>query len=145
MKTLLALALFALPLAAAGGSNPCVPEGKTQDFTANPDLHADGIPTSAIVASEPEWYDQDLTSQDEMGVGNPLTIENKAGKLSGPNGKVVNGGLDGACIELHYRVLIRYKVSKKVTFEPGGIGASGVAEVWASRWVSFVKGDVCPC
>ena len=152
------LSVFLLPSAAlALGALPCVPDGSSISLTANPDLKADGIPVAATIVGDPVWYDKDVLVYDELGEGSTIEIENKGGNLSGPNGKVANGGLDGDCIEVSYKVLLRFQVKEEVCSSSGsqvGVGGSGISgssggctttTVWKSKWFWFSKGDVCAC
>jgi len=147
------LLLVPIGTAAIPVTNPCIPDGTSEDVPFTPNMMATGIPVGAMSVGTPDWYDQDVVSDDYMGSGDPLPIENKGGNLSGPSGEVVNGGLDGDCIELIVYSTIRYQVTVSVTggvkIEPGGVGGSGsttsTVTIWVNRRVGWDAGEWCPC
>jgi hypothetical protein len=135
----------------------CLPEGEVTEVPANPDLSSPGVPVGAQPTSDPRWFDEDLFSDDYLGAGDPLELENKNGNISGPNGEVANGGLDGDCIELYYMLKLRYQITVQVcqtdrsTLGAGGSGISSgssdcrIVKVWHESWFKFTVGEKCPC
>ena len=178
MKSFIALALFALPLAASGdGGVPCIPDGTTRavDFDL-PAPGSDGVTAPAPDAkpwgggspfqwasdkSHPtEAKDADTWSpDDDMGDAKAadgkvsVPIQNKDGKLSGPNGEVQNGGTEGDCIEVYVEVSYKVWTQKIRTFgidiTPGGLGIKGTETEITYEWVwhtyTTKEKEVCPC
>ncbi len=143
----------------------CVPEGKTKNYTFEIDMQQSGMPVNAtIVPGSCTGWDKDyFTADDYLGRAtftkpNKITvpIENKAGKLSGPNGVSQNGGTEGDCIEVYVRFLIQYQVTvcyrRGSTVSHGHGGSSNSEEEcwteWRRAWWTDSKSspkEVCPC
>lgn len=164
ITTILALTLFALPLAFAGeSSDPCVPDGATKDVTFDlPDAgdlgthgpdgqhgpsnggpafewlgNHDGKPAKAL-ESDP------ISSDDPMGNGlvDPenqtvsVPVKNDDGDLSGPNGDVQNGVGEGDCIEVYMTVTYRVwePSTEIVSFKLDPFGIGGGFSMTRTHW-----------
>jgi len=166
--------VFATP-----ASDPCIPDGgsATEDFN-RPPINSVGMPTSAEWTGgdgDPEAYDVDAWSApDDMGAGTSsangdtasVDVHNTGGNIIGPNGAVVEGGLEGDCVEIvmvwhfKYKATISVCVSANVGLSVEGkfggtIGGEVGGEVGRERcteieiWLDGVVADgpkeVCPC
>ncbi len=110
------LCSFTLLLTAvgSGGKDDCIPTGKKVDSCADrPNLNeGENIPVGSyygLNGGDPRGVEDDSMSPDDpMGGATPnsngssacVEVENKSGNLSGPNGDVQNGGVEGDCIEV---------------------------------------------
>jgi hypothetical protein len=160
------LAFLTLPLALAadseGNSPPCVPAGSSAELEfERPPLGQDGDPKDAEWTNEgtgnPQGKEEDTFRDDKMGsatAGDPpdkatLAVENKAGKLSGPNGEVQNGAGEGDCIEVYVEWTYRYPAtltrSSSVTVDGVGSGVSIAVVVWKFGKKKSEPKELCPC
>ena len=163
--TLLLTVTASFFLSAAPANSPCLPEGETRDVTFTTHLTAPGTPADAeIIPGSGEAWEHDNWSDDPMGeptevplpgggMAFTVPVRNDGGNLSGPNGVVQNGGLEGDCIEVLVRYTVRYSVKVCVTVETG-VDAGGVngsttrEECWTEIRVQenvFKERTVCPC
>lgn len=144
---------------------PCVPKGGSKDvgpFT--PDIGHDGEATSlqpdgdgSPKAYEDDWLKDDKLGDATPGPGKTATVKiscSSSGQLSGPKGKVENGGSEGDCIEVYVEWTYKYKeivtVGGTIAFWPEGIGGSGTTTIAVERWhyltvQSKETIEVCPC
>lgn len=142
------------------GGRECVPDGQTEpvDFP-RPDLDQPGVPVNAQWApggGAPQAYEKDrITGDDPMpsspGSGDPVDVPvgNAGGKLKDANGKTMNGGTEGECIEVYVEWTYYYPVMVTT----GGIlhlGSGSLSE--SHSWYVWKKGtlrskvkQVCPC
>lgn len=138
MHYVLAPLILLLGLLGSSG-DPCVPEGGTLDLEFDrPALGEPGDPAGAWWKEphgDPQAWEVDpLPPNDPMGPGTPsadgtsatVEIENKAGKLSGPNGTVQNTGTEGNTIEVKMCWTYYYVDHIYITydFKPFGVGGS---------------------
>ncbi len=164
--TLLLIVTASFFLSAAPANSPCLPEGETRDVTFTTHLNSAGTPADAeiILGSGEAWEEDPFSPNDPLGElieaplpGGGMTftvpVRNDGGNLSGPNGVVQNGGVEGDCIEVFVRYTIRYSVKVCVTVETG-VDAGGVngstarEECWTEirrQTRSFKARTVCPC
>ena len=163
--TLLLTVTASFFLSAAPANSPCLPEGEIRDLTFTTHLSTPGIPADAeIILGSGEAWEHDHWLDDPMGVptetplpGGGMTytvpVRNDGGDLSGPNGEVQNGVLEGDCIEVKVSFKIRYSVKVCVTVETG-VDAGGVngsttrEECWTEirdQTFVFKERTVCPC
>ncbi len=161
---LLAILVLAVP-AMGSQAGDCLPAGETRKVTFTHDPTEKGMPTDAeVLPNSVEGWEKDFFSPDDpLGPGEfnqstneaSVTITNTDGKLSGPNGVVQNGGLEGDCIEVYVRYQVRYKKTKTTSWgwssAPDGVGiVFGVQEtfeIWETSWWTFRRTPqvVCPC
>lgn len=163
------LALFTLALPILVEDPPCVPEGGSSEVEfERPELDEAGDPAGAEWTGEggdPEAFDEDVASDDSMGDADSedggstatVTVENEEGDLSGPNGEVVNGGLDGDCAEVYVEWTYRYPARVTTLFGTGlnfDFGIFGqlfnfsravTVTVWAEGTKRDGPKEVCPC
>lgn len=160
----LTAALLLAPLAAPPVPT-CVPKGGSVDvgpFTPNSDY--DGAPTSLqpVGNGNPQGFEDDSFSDDEMGSATPqagggATVKvscSADGKLSGPNGEVQNGGSEGDCIEVTVKWKYKYKIIEVTAVEGSALlellGLSITSSIHVEKWrmitiSSKEKIEVCPC
>lgn len=159
------LALLPLSLGVAGNSGdsaPCIPEGGKSAFEfERPELGQEFDPTGAEwingKTGDPKGKEEDVLYDDELGAATPgepptkatLEIENKSGKLSGPNGVVQNGGGEGDCIEVYLEWTYRYPAtitrSASVKLNGFGVGSSVSVTVWMFATKKSKVMEICPC
>lgn len=163
LVTLLTLAAFS---GRASASN-CVLPGIPEELRfPRPSLGAPGLPTSARwleATGVPMGWEYDrFSANDPLGMGKPgvgwlentasITIENQGGNLSGPNGVIQNGGLEGPCIEVMmcwtytYTGTVEECVSIGIQGQVGGqvgIGEPGVGGQVGGQVGAQLGGSVC--
>lgn len=150
-KQLAALFLTASIASAAVLTEPCVPDGDTNNVELEADLTDPGTPPGAeVIPGSGQGMESDPLSDDPLGAATETTsgssttfdvpITNTGGVLSGPNGVPQNGGAEGDCIEVFVKYKIRYKV--KVCGPEGGACWDEWRE--AERTIKPPK-EVCPC
>jgi hypothetical protein len=152
----------------------CVPDGgsSTQTFD-RPPIDAPGMPTNAHWSGgdgEPQASDVDTWSgPDAMGPGTSsasgdtasVTVHNSGGNIIGPNGAVVEGGLEGSCVEMVMVWTFRYSVTTSVCVNArltvstevshavvsGEVGRQHCVqvEIWLEGIVTDGPQVVCPC
>ncbi len=165
------LALFSI----GGTAVPCIPDGgsTTIDYPApKPEIDFDGgggrlgggldrvVPVDweySKVDAPTAWEADPISADDPMGDGGPLpgdrvgvTVENRGGKLYGPNGDCQNCALgEGKCIEMYMKVVVKIRITihAEASFKPGGIGGGGGGslDVWAYVTLRTDKKKICPC
>lgn len=142
------------------GGRDCVPDGTTVpvDFP-RPDLRQPGVPVDAEWApggGAPQAYEKDrFTGDDPMpsrpGDGDPcdVPVENDGGELKDGNGKTMNGGTEGDCIEVYVEWTYYYQVKHNLGGSIRIGGASGHKNrcwyVWKAAKIRSLVKQVCPC
>ena len=78
-----------------------------------------------------------------------MTVRNRNGGLSGPNGEVLNGGTEGRCIEVYVEWTYRYPCRRvwSAGLSLWGFRVSEVREhlVWCTGRKRSKVREVCPC
>lgn len=143
----------------------CLAEGESCVIKSNgPDLKASGIPTSAVHTHSELWDKDPVGDNEKMGAmtAHPetgtlcATVKNVGGKIFGPNGEDVEGGLFGSGVECYVVHYFDYQYVETVTttenLSPHGVGGSKSitvsTEKWAHGWVRERYRnpiDVAPC
>ncbi len=149
-----AMFLLALPSLA---SEPCIEDGKISKVEFDrPPLGEAGDPTTAEWAGggggKPKGEDLDPLENDKLGNGVPgsppdtatIEVENKDGSLSGPNGKVANGGLDGDCIEVRMIWAYWYKTTLQICWKTDHTSECKTTAHWQTAVKSSGVKEVCP-
>lgn len=151
----------------------CIPAGGSTTLSFNLPANGVGLPTSTkLLPNTSEAFDNDFwSSPDSMGPAkflppNPSTgyaggfllpVSNHGGNIVGPNGAIVEGGLEGECVEIEVCIDYVYVVSITVCFTnaasvglPGtGLSSGGSyckeIEVKCKGTYCTPEIEVCPC
>lgn len=161
MKALLiatCLTLVAAPMAIA---KKCIPAGGAQGYgvmlPALGPSSGSGLPTSAAWTTVPAkaWDADTWSGNDFVGTGQvngnwlSVDIQNQGGNLISEHGSVLEGGLEGACIELYFVRGYTYTtiVTECVTVSVGGFEnefCTATEVSFPGTYTSPVQ-KVCPC
>jgi hypothetical protein len=157
----------------SGGNPPCAELGVESDYKfQRPSIPSSGMDTTAQWDNPgtptkeegvPAVFEHDsLSPNDAMGTpeatASPdevnVKIKNEGGKLSGPNGDIVNGGLEGSCIEVQVRWTYWYQKTVTVSSTSGidwiihlTTTVSETRNIWVSEdiYAPVPPVVICPC